>query len=245
MVSDLNKDSLDEGDEHRLMINISRGPLGIYSHLFENPSPTVIVADFPLSWTTKTMLPLLKNGIRLWVPSQRAIPAHLMDPKIKNRSRLFYQMANIQVSEIKGERVWALLVDPNGYIAEGTGSNIFFVKDGMLITPKPENLLRGISRSYVIELAAQLGIEVREQNVELFDAYDADEAFMTGTPFCMLPVTTLNSLPIGNGKKGPVFEKLLNRWSKNVGLDIEKQIKAFNAEMTSTGSGASPYKFTN
>jgi branched-chain amino acid aminotransferase len=68
---------------------------------------------------------------------------------------------------------------------------------------------------------------------------------MTGTPFCMLPVTTLNSLPIGNGKKGPVFEKLLNRWSKNVGLDIEKQIKSFNAEMTSTGSGASPYKFAN
>jgi hypothetical protein len=61
----------------------------------------------------------------------------------------------------------------------------------------------------------------------------------------MLPVTTLNSLPIGNGKKGPVFEKLLNRWGKNVGLDIEKQIKAFNAEMTSTGSGASPYKFAN
>jgi hypothetical protein len=55
----------------------------------------------------------------------------------------------------------------------------------------------------------------------------------------------LNSLPIGNGKKGPVFEKLLNRWSKNVGLDIEKQIKAFNAEMTSSGSGASPYKFAN
>jgi branched-chain amino acid aminotransferase len=68
---------------------------------------------------------------------------------------------------------------------------------------------------------------------------------MTGTPFCMLPVITLNSLPIGNGKKGPVFEKLLNRWSKNVGLDIEKQIKAFNAEMTTTGTGASPYKFAN
>jgi hypothetical protein len=68
---------------------------------------------------------------------------------------------------------------------------------------------------------------------------------MTGTPFCMLPVTTLNSLPIGSGKKGPIFEKLLTRWSKHVGLDIEEQIKAFNAEMTTTGTGASPYKFAN
>jgi hypothetical protein len=61
----------------------------------------------------------------------------------------------------------------------------------------------------------------------------------------MLPVITLNSLIIGNGRKGPIFEKLLSRWSKNVGLDIEKQIKAFNAEMTTTGTGASPYKFNN
>jgi hypothetical protein len=61
----------------------------------------------------------------------------------------------------------------------------------------------------------------------------------------MLPVTALNSIPIGDGKKGSVFEKLLNRWGKNVGLDIEQQIKAFNTEIVSSGTGASPYKFAN
>jgi len=233
-------------DEHRLMINVSRGPLSIYHQVFDNKvEPTVIVADFPLKWTVSGMGQLFDSGINAVIPSQRAIPAHLMDPKIKNRSRLFYQMANIEVSLFKGDNNWALLLDTDGNISEGTGDNFFIIKNETIYSPRGRNILRGISRDYIFELCDELKLKYEEKDIEPYDVYTADEAFMTGTPFCMLPVTTLNSLAIGNGKKGPVFEKLLNRWSKNVGLDIEKQIKAFNAEMTSTGSGASPYKFAN
>ncbi len=233
----------DESDEHRLMINISRGPLGIYSEIFDGKiEPTVVVADFPLKWTVAGMGEFFDLGINAVVPSQRAIPSSLMDPKIKNRSRLFYQMANIEVSKVKGDRNWALLLDPDGLVTEGTGDNFFIVRDGVVITPEGRNVLRGISRDYIFELCEDLGIEYREKSLDLYDVYTADEAFMTGTPFCLLPVSSLNDLPIGTQPMGAVTRHLLDRWSEIVCLNIENQIKKFNEETTES-SGASPYRF--
>ena len=78
------------------MINVSRGPLGIYAPIFGGKmKPTVVIADFPLKWTVAGMARFYDKGINSVIPSQRAIPATLMDPKIKNRSRMWYQMANI------------------------------------------------------------------------------------------------------------------------------------------------------
>ena len=129
-VIDKNEPFFSDTDEHRLMINISRGPLSIYAHVFEESlEPTVIIADFPLKWTVAGMGGLFDTGINAVIPSQRAIPSSLIDPKIKNRSRLHYQMANIEVSRYKGDNNWALLLDPDGFIAEGTGDNFFIVKN--------------------------------------------------------------------------------------------------------------------
>ena len=115
-------------------------------------------------------------------------------------------MANIEVSEVSGSNNWALLLDDDGFISEGTGDNFFIIKDGVVISPEGRNILRGISRQYVIdELCPQLGLTCVERNFEPYDVYTADEAFMTGTPFCALPVTSLNGLDIGNGKPGPIF----------------------------------------
>lgn len=232
-----------DSDEHRLMINVSRGPLGIYSEIFDGKiEPTVVVADFPLKWTVAGMGELFDLGINAVVPSQRAIPSALMDPKIKNRSRLFYQMANIEVSKFKGERNWALLLDPDGLVTEGTGDNFFIVRDGVVITPEGRNVLRGISRDYIFELCDELEIKCIEKPFDLYDVYTADEAFMTGTPFCLLPVSSINGLPIGNLHMGPLTRQLLDKWSVNVGLNIETQIKKFNEE-TAEMVGPSPYTF--
>lgn len=231
-------------DEHRLMINVSRGPLAIYAHVFAGKlEPTLVIADFPLKWTVAGMGKLFDEGINAVVTSQRAIPAFLLDPKIKNRSRIHYQMANIEVSQIKGENNWALLLDPDGFVAEGTGDNFFIVKDGRLVTPEGRNILRGVSRAYIFELASQLDLPCAERNIEPYDVYTADEAFMTGTPFCLLPVTRFNGVTIGNGRMGRVTKTLLDRWSINVGLDIIGQIKAFNSEVEEL-KGPSPYRFS-
>ncbi|MDH5731089.1 MAG: aminotransferase class IV, partial [Gammaproteobacteria bacterium] len=178
--------------------------------------------------------------------SQRAIPASLMEPKIKNRSRLWYQMANIEVSLVEGENNWALLMDPDGFITEGTGDNFFIVKNGEILTPEGRNILRGISRDYIFELAKELGLNCREKNIEPYDVYCADEAFMTATPFCILPTVSLNGITIGNGKMGEITNHLLRKWSDNVGVDIEQQIKNYGMEVSNQSSSSNaptPYQF--
>jgi len=240
-----NKAVFEKHDEHRLMINVSRGPLGLYAPVFNGKlEPTVIIADFPLKWTVAAMAPLYGSGINAVIPSQRAIPASLMEPKIKNRSRLFYQMANIEVSKIKGENNWALLLDPDGFITEGTGDNFFIVKNGEILTPEGRNILRGISRDYIFTLAEELDIPCRECNIEPYDVYTSDEAFMTATPFCILPTVSLQGIKIGNGKMGDITTTLLNKWSDNVGLDIQKQIQEYGKEAGHLNSDTSdPYQF--
>ena len=232
-------------DEHRLMINVSRGPLGIYAPIFDGKlEPTIVIADFPLKWTVAYMGPLFNTGINAVITSQRAIPAHLLEPKIKNRSRMHLQLANIEVSEWKGDNNWALMLDPDGFIAEGTGDNFFIVKDNVVITPEGRNILRGISRAYIFEICEQLDLKCIEKNIETYDVYTADEAFMTGTPFCMLPVTQLNSIPIDNGKVGQGFNRLINQWSENTGVNIIKQIKDWNAaDLGQSSEAPTPYAF--
>jgi branched-chain amino acid aminotransferase len=234
----------DSHDEHRLMINVSRGPLSIYSDIFDGVlEPTITIADFPLKFTVRGMDKLFETGINAIITSQRVIPESLLDPKIKNRSRMFYMMANIEVSKHEGENNWALLLDPDDNVAEGTGANFFIVKDGILYTPEPRNILVGISRAYVFELAKQLGIEYVEKNLKVDDVLNADEAFFTGTPFAMLPVTSINNQKLSGGKKGEIFLKLINEWSKSVNVDIPKQIQDFNKEIKEL-AGPTPYKFS-
>jgi len=238
----INEPLFQDDDEHRIMIDITRGILGIYQGVVGvTPQVNVIIADFPLRWTVSSMGHLFDSGINAVITSQRAIPARYLDPKIKNRSRLHYLMANIEASKVKGKDNWALLLDDDGFIAEGTGDNFFIVKDGVVITPEGRNILRGISRDYIFYLCSLLGIPCNEKNIDRYDIIEADEAFMTGTPFCMLPVMRINDIPIGTGERGPLFNKILSRWSENTNVDIESQIKTYSE--LSSGPKLSPYSF--
>ncbi len=245
-VVEINNQLFNENDEHRLMINVSRGPLGIYAPIFNNRiEPTIVIADFPLKLTVRGFSRFFKTGINCVIPSQRAIPATLMDPKIKNRSRMWYQMGNIEVSEVKGDNNWALLIDPDGFIAEGTGNNFFIVKNGCVISPEGRNILRGISRDYIEHLCISNDLKYIEKNIEPYDVYNADEAFISGTPFCIMPVTSLNNIPIGDKQMGKITKHLLDVWSKNVGVDIIKQIELWDNDTSQLSSNelSSPYKF--
>jgi branched-chain amino acid aminotransferase len=242
-----NEPVFEDHDEHRLMINVSRGPLGIYAPIFDGKlQPTVVIADFPLKWTIAYMGGLFDTGINAVITSQRAIPASLLEPKIKNRSRMHLQMANIEASNWKGkpEENWALMLDPDGFVAEGTGDNFFIVKNGIVITPEGRNILRGISREYIFELCQQMQIQCIEKNIEVYDVNTADEAFMTGTPFCLLPVTKLNGEAIGEEKMGTITTSLIEKWSENVGLDIIQQMRDYGDECSSpAGDAPTPYQF--
>ena len=241
---EVNTPAFDPHDEHRIMINVSRGPLAMYKMVFDGKiEPTLVIADFPVKWTVASFAHIYDVGYHAITPSQRAIPSPLLEAKIKNRSRMHYMFANLQVSLVKDPNALALLLDPDGFIAEGTGANFFIVQDGKLYTPEGRNILRGISRAYVMGLARQMGLEVYEKNLELYDAYHADEAFFTSTGFSMLPCTKLNGITIGEGKPGPVFKRLIDAWSEDVGVDIITQTREFAAEVGDALSGTNIYRY--
>jgi branched-chain amino acid aminotransferase len=102
----------------------------------------------------------------------------------------------------------ALLLDTEGYVAEGSGENIFLVRDGVLYTPDLTSALDGITRQTIFTLAEELGIAVREKRITRDEVYIADEAFFTGTAAEVTPIRELDGRAIGAGTRGPVTEKL-------------------------------------
>ena len=246
-VVEANEPMFERDDEHRLMIDVTRGLLGIYANRVAGHVGTnIIIADFPLRWTVQDSAHLYAEGIDAVVPSQRMIPASLLEPKAKNRNRIHYLMANIELSQYSGKNAWAVLLDPDGFITEGTGSNFLIIKDDTLISPEPRNILRGISRDYVIELAKQIGLSFKETNIEPFDVMEADEAYFTCTPFCLVPAVKFNGQNIGDGKIGPVYDRLIKQWGDNVGVDILGQIQGWAGKRKGREPvGTTPYSFQN
>ncbi|MGM0769368.1 MAG: branched-chain amino acid transaminase [Pseudomonadota bacterium] len=102
----------------------------------------------------------------------------------------------------------ALLLDNEGYVAEGSGENIFIMRDGVLHTPELTSCLEGITRATILEFARELNIPVKERRITRDEVYIADEAFFTGTAAEVLPIRELDGRVIGAGKRGPITEKL-------------------------------------
>ena len=110
----------------------------------------------------------------------------------------------------------ALLLDNEGYVAEGSGENIFLVQKGKLVTPELTSCLEGITRDTVFALAAELNVEVVEKRITRDEVYIADEAFFTGTAAEVLPIRELDGRTIGSGKRGPITEKLQSMYFDQV-----------------------------
>jgi branched-chain amino acid aminotransferase len=223
-----NLPSLPEDMDVQIMHDVSRGLLSFYRRAvpMQNDEPTVVISAYPLDLHQGGSATLYDTGVKVVVPPQRSIPSRLLDPKMKTRSRQHYMIADLQVRDVDPS-AWALLTDEDGFLTEGTGANVFLVKKGALLTPEPRDILRGISRAYVMELAAKLGIPCHERNLEPYDLHTADEAFFTSTRFCLWSITHLDGLPIGKAAPGPIAKRLLAAWSKEVGVDIAAQARAY------------------
>lgn len=102
----------------------------------------------------------------------------------------------------------ALLLDNEGYVAEGSGENVFVVRDCKIYTPELTSCLEGITRDSIFRIAADLGYEIKERRITRDEFYVADEAFFTGTAAEVVPIRELDSRPIGSGSRGPLTEKL-------------------------------------
>ena len=110
----------------------------------------------------------------------------------------------------------ALLLDNEGYVAEGSGENVFLIKDGVLHTPELTSCLAGITRSTVFTLAKELGLQILERRITRDEVYIADEAFFTGTAAEVLPIQSLDGRTIGGGSRGPITEMIQSAYFDQV-----------------------------
>ena len=186
-------------------------------------TPTVCAHTFPLPfglWAKK-----MREGAHVVTPSIRHVPPQCFDPKMKYRSRMHYFLADHEARLVDPEAV-ALLLDLDGNVTETSGANFLILERGVIVSPTLRNILPGISRQTVIELAAKLGIPFVERDIQVHSVMNAGEAFLASTPFCLLPVTRINGVTIADGQPGPIFRRLLAAWSELVGLDIAGQFAA-------------------
>jgi branched-chain amino acid aminotransferase len=110
----------------------------------------------------------------------------------------------------------ALLLDNEGYVAEGSGENVFIIRDDKIYTPDLTSCLDGITRATVFELAEELGYQIREKRITRDEVYVADEAFFTGTAAEIVPIREVDSRTIGEGVRGPLTEKLQSMYFDSV-----------------------------
>ena len=183
-------------------------------------SPTVVIMTEPLPFASFARY--YKIGVSCLTPSIRHTPLQSVEPRVKTVSRLNLVLAELEAQQADPD-AYALLLDLEGHITEYTSGNFFMVCKGSLVTPFERTSLGGVSRETVLELAEELGIPTREANITPYDAYNADEAFITSTSKCILPVGRLNGIRIGNRVPGPLTKRLLDTWSARVEVDIVEQ----------------------
>ena len=183
--------------------------------------PTILIESHAIPFAHRA--PLYRDGIRMFTPSVPRIPPRFLSPRAKTHNYLNLIMGDLE-AQGTDPGSWAVLLDENGNLTEGLGSNVFLVKDGAVNTPKGQFVLEGISRGIVLDLAAGLDLPVEERDLDLYDAYTADEAFFTSTSLCICPVSSINGSTVGRGKvPGPITQRLMSAYSDVAGMDFVSQ----------------------
>ena len=197
---------------------------GIAAFREPDVTPTVLVQCVPVPF--KGYAQFYKSGAHGVITRTRSYSHEAVDPKIKHYSRMNFNLAELEARDVDPDG-WPILLDQDGNITEGIGYNVFLVTDGTIRTATDSDLLQGVSRATVLELAEQLDIAVSEEDLQPYDLYTADEAFLATTPWCVLPVTKADNRAVGDGKPGPIVGQLLAAWSERVGTDIVDQAERF------------------
>jgi branched-chain amino acid aminotransferase len=215
---------LGPGEDYWLAQRISRGVSRVPGDNWDHYGPNVIVDCVPLPLRERAKH--FRDGIDVVTPSSRRTPPDALSPRAKMHQYLNLVLADREV-KAQNPTAWAVLLDVNGNLAEGQGSNIFLVHEGLLTTPRERFVLPGISRQATIDLAEELEIPFAEKDIDLYDAYTADECFLTSTSLCICGVRSLNGRTFGVGRvPGPVTQRLIDAYREMVGCDFVAQYLA-------------------
>jgi len=186
--------------------------------------PRLAIHTFPLAF--RMWARLYAEGLSLRSVSISQVPDASVPLALKCRSRMHYHLADREADGLeRGAR--ALLRHADGRVSETSTANIAIVRAGTILTPPPADALLGVSLQYLHRLAAQLGIEWRAQSLHAADIAAADEVLLSSTPNCLVAATRFDGKPVGTGHPGPLQQRLLDAWSRSVGIDIAGQAHRF------------------
>jgi len=186
----------------RPIVSRGYGDLGLDPNKCPKPSVIIIAVEWGAMYGD-----LYEVGLTAVSVSVRRNSPDSLPPNIKSLNYLNNIMAKIEAN-IKGGNE-AIILDSRGLVSEGSGDNIFVIKDGQISTPHTINNLKGITRAAVMDLAEIRGNPIVEKELGLFDLYTADEVFVTGTAAEVAPVTKVDGRVIGTGKPGPITKELM------------------------------------
>src|SRR5712691_6779077 len=190
----------------RLLVTRGVGNLGLNPEQCKRPSVIIIA-------TTVTLYPesVYQSGLTVVTCATRRTNPGALNPAVKSLNYLNNVMARIEGSLAGADE--ALMLNDAGNVAECTADNVFIIKRGQIFTPPiTAGALRGITRSVIFEIAAELGMKVAEADITRHDVFIADECFLTGTAAEVIPVIKADGRPIGNGKPGPISARIIARF---------------------------------
>lgn len=208
------------GQELGLVYYMTAGENAVYAGgagMPDSLTPTYVQHTFPLRFHLWRNLFL--EGAHCVTPAPRHWPPQCLSSKIKNRNRLHMWIGEQEVRQLDSSAM-PLYLDINGNITETSGSNFVIYRDGQVVSPRRSNILWGVSLSVLTEILAELKIPFVEEDIQTWDVINADEAWVPSTPWCLGPVVRINGEPIGDGQPGPVWRRVLDRWSELVSKDI-------------------------
>jgi branched-chain amino acid aminotransferase len=190
----------------RLVVTRGVGDLGLNPMLCPKASMIIIASKITLYSAEK-----YENGLDVVTCSTRRIPHGALSPMVKSLNYLNNVMAKIEAQNAgAGE---GLMLNEQGFVSECTGDNIFIIKNGVISTPPiAAGALAGVTRAVVFDLAAEFGIPIREPMMTRYDIFTADECFLTGTAAEVIPAVKLDTRLIGDGKPGPITQRLIGRF---------------------------------
>lgn len=190
----------------RPIITRGVGDLGIDPRNCEKPTMIIIVDKIAI-WAPERY----EQGLSVITAGTPIPHREALSPRVKSLNYLCHAMAKTEANIAGADE--ALMLDSAGHVAEGTGQNVFVVKNRVVRTPPLHaGILAGVTRNVVMELARDAGCDVRQEMLNRFDIYTADEAFLTGTASEIAPIRTYDGRVIGGGKAGPVTRDLMARF---------------------------------
>jgi branched-chain amino acid aminotransferase len=219
-VLERNRHFLSEDTDYWLGQRVSRGVDAVGDEGWEHTGPNVIVECIPLP--LKARARLFRDGIDIVVPPTRRVSPEALSPRAKTHNYLNLITADLE-AKAQDKEAWSVLLDAEGHLAEGIGSNIFLVRDGAVLTPHERWVLPGVSRASVIELCGELGIPCQEADLDLYDAATADEIFMTSTSLCICPVRSIGGRALPTPIPGTITRRLSDAYARLVGCDFVAQ----------------------